>query len=72
MAVAPHNIDDWFGQKHDSLVPPEHRERFRAIRESLKEAATDIMRYTNGSADQTTAIKHLRYSMSFSMYCFSK
>jgi hypothetical protein len=72
MAVAQHNIDDWFGPKHDSLCPPEHRERFQAIRLALRTAALDIIKFTNSNADQTTAIKHLRYSMSFVLYCFSK
>jgi len=68
MAVAQHNVDLWFGPHYDAMVPPQHRERFSAIRGELRTAALSIMRFTNGGADQTSAIKRLRDSMMFSMF----
>lgn len=70
MAVAQHNLDKWLGPQHEALVPPEHRDRFRAIRTPLDRAAKEILRHTTAGADQTTAIKHLRYAMAFVMFDF--
>ena len=70
MAVAQHNIDKWFGPAYDAMVPPQHRERFGAIRSDLRDAALTVMRFTEPGADQTSAIKRLRDSMMFSMFTF--
>jgi hypothetical protein len=70
MAVAQHNIDKWFGASYDAMVPPQHRERFGAVRAGMRGVALDIMRFTEPGADQTSAIKRLRDSMMFAMFTF--
>jgi hypothetical protein len=70
MAVAQHNIDKWFGASYDAMVPPQHRERFGAVRAGMRTVALDIMRFTEPGADQTSAIKRLRDSMMFAMFTF--
>lgn len=72
MAVAQHNIESWFGPQYDSVVPEGLRDQFREVRKALRASAIEIQRYTTPCADQTTAIKRLRESMMFTIFCLNE